>query len=410
MGRRDSALVDSVISTVGLLAQGVSRFAYTAVVGRVLGADSLAAVNVGFAVAILLSLLWPTAAGNAAAAFGRADRPGVLRALRRSLAFSLIPLGLGAGVAMLLLGGAAAAAVQAVGLTAAWSAYIFARGMLIGVGKLRSAAVWDVVSGIVALLALAVFLSVGWREWALVPAVLGYLVFAVAAVVAVRPGEAASGSDDRTAVPLVSFIAWSSLALLATNGLMQVSMVVATALDTPGAAGQFAAALALATPASMVAQAVTQAMLPRFGRWSALPAAERLGAVRRATVALSAVMAAGCAIVAALLPVVLPLVYGSAFVPAVPLAQGLMVAVWGFSVSVFLAAFLATDGRARTATVCSGVGSVVGLLTMVVVGAAAGGSVGAVIGTGGGMSLTVLLLAIVALRPAGHSRSSAASG
>ena len=66
MGRRDSALAVSVFSTVGVLAQGLSRFAYTAIVGRLLGASDLAAVNTAFSVAILLSLTWPTAAGNAA--------------------------------------------------------------------------------------------------------------------------------------------------------------------------------------------------------------------------------------------------------------------------------------------------------------------------------------------------------
>jgi len=411
MARRDSALVDSMISTVGLLAQGLSRFAYTAVVGRVLGAESLAAVNLGFAVAILLSLLWPTAAGNASAAFGRLDRPHVLRTLRRTLGIALVPLGIGAAVVMVVLGGGAAEVVQAVGLTISWSAYIFARGMLIGTGHLRPAALWDLVSGVTALALLGVFLVAGWREWALVPAVLGYLLFAVASAVIVRPAPLSASPVEAPPVPLMPFIAWSSLALLATNGLMQVSMVIASALDSPAAAGQFAAALALATPASMVAQAVTQAMLPRFGRWAALPAEDRLRAVRRATTALAAVMLVGSGAVAAVLPFVLPLVYGGGFTAAVPLAQALMVAVWGFSVSVFLAAYLATEGRARTATVCSALGSVVGLITMIVLGStAAGGSVGAVVGAGAGMTLTVLLLAVTALRSAAPGRDSVAAG
>jgi len=410
MARRDSALVDSVISTAGLLAQGLSRFVYTAVVGRALGAESLAAVNLGFAVAILLSLLWPTAAGNASAAFGRLDRPHILSTLRRTLGIALVPLSIGAAIVTAVLGGAGPEMVQAVGLTVSWSTYIFARGMLIGTGHLRPAALWDLVSGTAALALLGVFLAAGWREWVLVPAVAGYLLFAVAAALIVRPAPQAQTAPQAPPVPLMPFIAWSSLALLATNGLMQVSMVVASAMDSPAAAGQFAAALALATPASMVAQAVTQAMLPRFGRWAALPTADRVRAVRRATFALAMFMLVGSGLVAALLPFVLPLVYGGDFAPAVPLAQGLMVAVWGFSVSVFLAAYLATEGRARTATVCSALGSVVGLVAMVVVGATAGGSAGAVVGAGAGMTLTVLLLAVTALRSAAPGRGSVASG
>lgn len=406
MRRRDSAVVDSAISTIGLLAQGLSRFAYTALVGRALGADSLAAVNVGFAVAILLSLLWPTASGNAAAAFGSADRPGIVRWLRRSLSVSFIPLGIVAAITMLFLGGAVPDIVQVCGLTLAWSGYIFSRGMLIGAGHLRYAALWDVVSGVAAIVALSASLLLGSRMWLLVPAVAGYVLFAVAAFVRVRLPRSATGAIEATSVGLVGFIAWSSLALLATNGLMQVSMVVVSAVDSAASAGQYAAALALATPASMVAQAVTQAMLPRFGRWATLPPSERLHEVRRATAGLAALMFAGCLMVAVLMPIVLPLVYGVRFEPAVPLAQGLMIAVWGFSISVFLAAYLATDGRARSATVSSGTGSVFGLVVMVVMGAAVGGSVGAVVGVGVGMTLTVVLLVLQALRP----RASAPDG
>lgn len=397
MGRRDSAVLDSLFSIGGVLAQGLSRFAYTALVGRLLGAEALAAVNVGFAVSILLSLLWPTAAGNAAAAFARRDRPRTRRALQRSVLLSLVPLCLGAGAVAAVLGGTPAAIAQAAALTAAWSGYIFARGVFIGAGRVRSAAVWDVVTGALAICLLLVFIAQRWEQILLVPAVVGYGVFALAAALSV--GRAERGADAADApVATRAFVFWNSLALIATNGLMQASMVAASALDTPSAAGQFAAALSLATPVSMVAQAVTQAMLPRFGQWLELPAHETTRAVRRAAAALAAVMAAGTGCVALVLPLALPLIYGDRYAPAVPLAQALMVAVFGFSLSVFFAAYLATVGRAREATALAGIGSAVGVGAMIVVGASAGGSIGAVVGTGAGMLLSLVLLAAAALR------------
>lgn len=392
MERRDSATVDSVYSLVGVLAQGLARFAYTAIVARLLGASALADVNLALAVAILLSLLWPTAAGNAAAAFARGDDVRFERSLLRGVLISLIPLAaVGAAVAGLV-GGGAEAAVQTAMSTVAWSAYIFGRGVFIGGGRFRTAAVWDVVTGIGAIGALFGFIALGWTSWILIPLIVGYLVFATVALATRNRAHASLSAGDGSRVRLTHFIVWNSLALIATNGLMQGSMVVASAFDTPARAGQFAAALSLATPVSMVAQAVTQAMLPRFGRWSSLPETERLARVRRSTIVLGVLMAGGSLLVALVVPWVLPLVYGVAFTPAVPLAQGLMVAVFAFSMSVFFAAYLATVGRARLSTGLTGIGSAVGVATMLVVAATETGSVGAVVGAGAGMVVSLVLL------------------
>lgn len=395
MGRRDSALADSVFSTVGVLAQGLSRFAYTAIVGRLLGASDLAAVNTAFSVAILLSLTWPTAAGNAAGAFARSDDGAGSRLLLRSFSFSLVPIVIVAASVAVALGAGWPAVVQAVLLTATWSIYIFGRGIFIGGGRVRAAAVWDVATGLLAILLLLVVIGCGWHSWLLAPAIVGYAVFGIAALTSREwAGRPAEGVSRR----FTTFIFWNSLSLIATNGLMQISMIVAAGFSSSQEAGQFAAALSLATPVSMVAQAVTQALLPRFSQWSELDAASRLSNVRRATVALAVVMAAGCLLVVVVLPWALPLVYGAAFAPAVALAQGLMAAVFGFSLSVFLAAYLATIGRARTATVCTAIGSSAGLITMLFAANGLGGSVGAVVGTVVGMTLSVILLAAASLR------------
>ena len=143
MARQGSVVGDSILSTAGVLAQGLSRFAYTAIVGRMLGADVLSTVNVAFSVSILLSLVWPTAAGNAAAAFlrCRAQRDRVSGARSRARwAISFLPLGVAAVVLAVVLGGSAGDAAILAALTFAWSGYIFGRGARMGLGQVRAAA------------------------------------------------------------------------------------------------------------------------------------------------------------------------------------------------------------------------------------------------------------------------------
>jgi O-antigen/teichoic acid export membrane protein len=206
--------------------------------------------------------------------------------------------------------------------------------------------------------------------------------------------------------PLRPFLAWSSIALIATNGLMQLSMVVAFAFEPREIAGQFAAALSLATPVSMIAQAVTQALIPRFAEWGHLSYAQRNSHLRRALAAVSAVMFVGCGTVAVLMPWVLPLIFGPGFDAAVPMAQWLMLAVFGFSISVFLSAFLAATSRARLAMVLTGSASIVGLACMFGVGATVSGTAGAISGTVVGMTLAAVALAY----PAAFGREGSRSG
>jgi O-antigen/teichoic acid export membrane protein len=408
MARQGSVVGDSILSTAGVLAQGLSRFAYTAIVGRMLGADVLSTVNVAFSVSILLSLVWPTAAGNAAAAFLRSGPEGsrVGRALARSVGISFLPLGVAAVVLAVVLGGSAADAAILAALTFAWSGYIFGRGARMGLGQVRAAAGWDLATAIGAIALLFAVIVLGADDAVLVPAILGYAVFATAALLAARRARHSAPVVAPAAPQLTPFIAWSSVALIATNGLMQLSMVVAFAFEPREIAGQFAAALSLATPVSMIAQAVTQALIPRFAEWGHLPYPQRNSHLRRALAAVGAIMLVGCGMVALLMPWVLPLVFGPGFQAAVPMAQWLMLAVFGFSLSVFLAAFLAATGRARPAMLLTGGASIVGLACMLAVGVTVSGTAGAIVGTVVGMTLAAVALAY----PAAFGKSGSYSG
>ena len=116
-------------------------------------------------------------------------------------------------------------------------------------------------------------------------------------------------------------------------------------------------------------------------------------------------MLVGCGTVALLMPWVLPLVFGPGFAAAVPMAQWLMLAVFGFSLSVFLAAFLAATGRARQAMLLTGGASIVGLACMLAVGVTVSGIAGAIVGTVVGMTLAA---ARSLIQPPSGSRAHAA--
>jgi O-antigen/teichoic acid export membrane protein len=266
--------------------------------------------------------------------------------------------------------------------------------------------VWDLITAIGAIALLLAVIILGLDEVVLLPAILGYTVFAAAEFLAARRARQAPPVLAPKTPPLTPFLAWSSIALIATNGLMQLSMVVAFAFEPREIAGQFAAALSLATPVSMIAQAVTQALIPRFAEWGHLSYAQRNSHLRRALAAVSAVMFVGCGTVAVLMPWVLPLIFGPGFDAAVPMAQWLMLAVFGFSISVFLSAFLAATSRARLAMVLTGSASIVGLACMFGVGATVSGTAGAISGTVVGMTLAAVALAY----PAAFGREGSRSG
>ena len=137
-----SLIRQAILSTVGVAVQGLARFGYSVLIARFVGAEQLALVNTLISLSIILSLLWPTAAGNAAGTFlVRALRRGhapqrLLALLWRSTAIALVPLCLlGVVVVLTAVGGSPADAVALAALVIAWSAYILTRGVRMGLRR-----------------------------------------------------------------------------------------------------------------------------------------------------------------------------------------------------------------------------------------------------------------------------------
>lgn len=385
-------LKNSGIATFGVLIQGLARFGYTILIGRVLGAQTLGEVSSLLALAVFVSLFWPTASGVAASRYIPRDRVAGFEAsptaavITRSFLFSLPILSVGTFVVAYFLAHDIGSAIGAVILMAAYSAYAFTRGAALGSSRFLRVAVMDTVSSFASILLLALVLISGWHWALLLPLSLGYAVFAAAN----WPTRVERGSVDRAEVR--TFIATNSIAQVATGGLLQVAMLAAALADDPRNAGLFAAALSLATPAAMLGQSLNQVLIPHFAGMHA----RATGNIRASTIKVTAVVAAGLGVVFGALAVAAPLVvevlYGASYDGASDYMRALLIGVYIYAVSLVPAATLIATGRDRQYTVASVIGFLVGVAAMAVLAQSMGAwaaAIGYIAGAGISAVLTI---------------------
>ncbi|MET0989555.1 MAG: hypothetical protein ABWY54_02800 [Glaciihabitans sp.] len=376
--KQSSLILHAALSTAGVLVQGLSRFGVTALIGNVMGPESLAHVSAWLSLALILSLLWPTGAGNAASSFlsaaiARGENPSAaLAVLVRSFWWScLVMVAIGVPVAMLVLGADGADAVSVAALIVTYSGYIFLRGVQVGLGRILATSLWDVISAVVTTALLLAVLGLQASSLLLWPITLGYAVFCARML-----ATAHRGHDDLATVPLAQraeiwhVVRWNSLGVLASNGLIQFSMLFVFTFvpKTAGglvAAGLYAAAMSLATPASMLSQAITQVLLARFAAWGEEdPVLARRNFFKVLWV-LSALLAVVFAVVAIASGLILQIIYGDEYSGAVVMMQILLAAVFAFSITIVIGAYLITTGQTAQATKAALLGLGVGLAVMV---------------------------------------------
>ena len=258
-----------LLSTVGLGAQGALRFVTSLLVGRFLGPGVLGVFQTAVSTATLLTLLWPTTAGSAASKFvarahgaGRpAEAEAVARHLRRRtvqttalLAVIAVPLWMAVSGDADLWGGLCVAAV-----VIGYSGYNFARGLQFGLGHVARATAWDLVVTVGGLVTVLLALLAGVRnQTLLLPMAVAYLVYTVAG------WPHGSGEDLERGLrrEIDGFVALGVAGTIASAGFLQLSMVVAQLAGTADEAGQYAAALTLATPASLLAGSFSLVLFP----------------------------------------------------------------------------------------------------------------------------------------------------
>ncbi len=338
---RTSLARGGVLSTVGLLAQGILRFATAFLVGHIAGRSELGIVASAIATATILALLWPTTTGSAASKFlararGTGDSEQIrataahlrLRTIETAVVLALVSM----PVWVLIDRGSWPGAVSVAALTLAYSGYSFTRGVQFGAGQVPRAIAWDITSVVLGLAGLVVLLVTGVRGPALVlPLVLAYGLYTLAGW-----PYAAKGRPDRARRrELDGFVALGAVGSLASTGFLQLSQISAKLAEGDAAAGQYAAALNLATPASMLAASLSLVLLPSMAEaWGRADHAAFHAQTDRATRALAVIMVAifGSIIVCSRLLV--DVIWGAPFAAARNILPVLVVAVLATNLGV----------------------------------------------------------------------------
>ncbi|MGH3491690.1 MAG: lipopolysaccharide biosynthesis protein [Sciscionella sp.] len=356
------------LSTVGLIAQGILRFATSFLVGHLAGKSALGVVASAIATATILAVLWPTSTGSAASKFlarsrGAGDSvetKAIAAHLRqRTTQTVLLLAAISLPIWVLIDHGSWPDALSVAALTIAYSGYSFTRGVQFGAGQVPRAVSWDVTSVALGLAGLVAMLLAGVRGPALVlPLVLAYGIYTVAGWPYRVSGRPSRGRRRE----LDGFVALGAAGSLASTGFLQLSQIAAKLAGGNASAGQYAAALNLATPASMLAASLGLVLLPSMSEaWGRGDHASFHAQTDRATRALAIVMVAifGSVIVCSRLLV--EVVWGDRYAGAENILPILVVAV--LATNLGLASVNAMTTRSQRGMVITTGASIVGMAT-----------------------------------------------
>jgi putative peptidoglycan lipid II flippase len=352
-----------MLSMVGLGAQGALRFLTSLLVGRVAGKVTLGVFQSALSTGTLLALLWPTTTGAAASKFiaraRGADDPSEVEViaahLRRRTVQSVVVLAMAAvPVWMMFDAGTALAGLGVSLFVAAYSGYSFTRGVQFGSGQVLRATSWDVLSAGVGLVATAAALVAGLRGTALLlPLALSYGLYTVAGW--------PRGVRGRPASPLRReldhFVALGVAGTVASTGFIQLSMIVARLTGGDAAAGQYAAALTTATPASMIALSLSLALFPSLAEsWGRGDVTGFRARTDTAVRSLAVVMVALFGVLVVCSRLVMS-IWGPEFDPATPVYPVLLFATLATSLGVATVSALTTrSARGVTITTAASIG------------------------------------------------------
>lgn len=356
------------LSTVGVGVQGSLRFLSSVLVGRIGGPAVLGVVNSAISTAMFLSLLWPTSAGSAASKFvARArgaqrwdEAAAVARHLGgRTFAAALVLAAVGVGAWTTVGGGDLEGGLCVAALVLGYSGYSFVRGLQFGAGQVARATGWDVLSASLGLAGLLIALAAGARGTGLLlPLAAGYAVYTVAG----WPRGSHGRPEAALRRELDLFVLLGVTGTIASTGFLQLSMVVARAADTAEQAGQYASALALATPASLLAGSLSLVLFPAmaetWGRGDHVVFRRQTDHAMRLMVLIMVGIFGSLILCSRLL---VDVVFGARFAEAQQLLPVLLLAVLATSLGVVSSNSLTT--RSQRGMVITSAASLSGLLT-----------------------------------------------
>lgn len=271
--RLESAKRSGGMALIGVLSQGAIRFIANFAIGIHAGAAALGVFAAQTSLAQLLSLFWPATNGSAASkyvagALGRRsvdDALAVTYHLTKRTAQSLVPLvALGWAYGYLTLGLDPLELVSVSLLLCGLAAYALVRGVLFGLGRVTRSAVSDVAASLAAIVGIVTLLALGVNTTLLLlPIALSYLAYAA---VNYPWGHEFPKIDRQASREVDRFVGLAVAGSVASSGFLQMAMLVAKHFGDSDGAGQFAAALTLATPLSLLGSSMVLVILPRMSR------------------------------------------------------------------------------------------------------------------------------------------------
>ena len=212
-----------------------------------------------------------------------------------------------------------------------YTMYTTLRGIQYGQLRFRQVAVWDTISGALALVVVTVVLALDLTALTLLPLALGYALFAVVS----WPARVAGRVDPALRRQIDHFILFGAVSGLATGGLLQLSQLAAHAYAGPGEAGDFAAALNLATPASMLSLALGTVLVPPLvaaaGRGDRAAVHAQSDAIARR---LTAIFVGLFGVLVIVSPLAIAVVWGEEYAKAATVLPILLVAVMLASIAL----------------------------------------------------------------------------
>ncbi|HVV21783.1 MAG TPA: lipid II flippase MurJ, partial [Pseudonocardiaceae bacterium] len=318
------------------------------------------------ATSLMLAVLWPTSTGSAASKFlarargaGNVDETRAVAAhLRLRAAQTAIVLALASVPIWIVIDhGSWADAAAVAALTLAYSGYSFTRGIQFGAGQVPRATLWDVTTVVLGLAGLSAMLLAGVRGTALVlPLVLTYGLYTLACWPYAAHGRARQ--ERRRELDL--FVLLAAAGSIASSGFLQLSQIVAKVIGGDTSAGQYAASLSLATPASLLAGSLSLVLLPSLSEaWGRKDHATFRAQTDQATRGLAVVMVAIFGTIALCSPLIVRVIWGSAFAGAADILPILAVAVLATNLGV--ASVNALTTRSQWGNALTSIASVIGM-------------------------------------------------
>jgi putative peptidoglycan lipid II flippase len=329
------------LGMAGVVLQGTSRVITNLTIGRIGGPIVLGTVASAISTAQLLSLMWPTSTGSAASKFvararGKQDfeeTSAVASHLGTRTLQTTVVLACAAVPAWMALdGGDLFGGLWVAILVMGYSGYSFTRGLHFGSAQILRATKWDLVTSILGILGVLASLILGVRGLPLLmPLAAASLIYTFAC----WPWRARGTLDPAIRREIDIFVALASAGTLASSGFLQLSMIAARLEGGREGAGQYAAALALATPLSIVAGSLSLVLYPSmseaFGRGDHESLRRQTD---QATRFLAVVMVAVVGSLALCSRLIVSLIWGARYVDAGELLPILLVAILSTTLGV----------------------------------------------------------------------------